>query len=1189
MLLSHTPRFLSTCWLTQALVDGSWATLTPSDLNEGYATFLAALKTMDERAVPEYSPFDMDGIALRTALGLHPSPEPFPSGYDTGRAQAMICILHFQVLDYLLASDFHHRCPLSVLTPALPTFKHPKAAIRILKPLRAWDRVLESLQTKLEEQSEPAAEEAHEFTAQPESLSPMFALSRIEARTHKLKVFKNLQAMAAGLLWILELGSPGAPVLNGAGKLAMQPLSPLRDRYNNGSLSSEILKNLNLNPAKLLGPLSMAFTISPALLLCDIDLTTTHIDLEITEELSHRLLAAGPRPKALAYVEQCVRSVARGSGGPWSAEKNAIEQLPQLLQKRPTYQTQDLVIFRDHYAPAQPAAPTPLPAAAPTPVATVWFARTEPIPLPVGGHIFTALSRRPPVLAPADVEMTLLSDLPPTERVLIPPMNSAGEKCGLSVGPGTAPIKLAEEQSASNVAANMTPTGTPSSLKDLPRGSLGPPVPASADVEMTLISLAPVNSAQEKSALSAESASDVGPNTTTPPPAPNSPPSDLEDTLFNAPLTPDTLPTPLEPTDVQITPAPRRSSRVKPEQAANAKSTTVTTTTIKRKANPRARSTQAKRPRRFPGSPIEDTALEYFATLNQDDTDSVLDLEDDTEPHALGLDFWVNDLKDIGVVERSTTPEPVTALLPDGCTERVFDYLGHRGSDVEYKLIFDVRNSMAKINPQLHTMQLSEWDAMSDKDRVKLWGTGVDLFIYGLKPRKKVTDIRDQMTKDHRLDAPLPAVQGLRIPPPDRSDDDAEVDYTAAIRTTTLRTLLDEAEKPDGLVINGLKLPSGQILHTNLLMGRQVKPRSALDPNLPLSYSGFDLELVAYRQTNGLPGFAFTQPPYLEMSFEMIATWIYIYGPGEKFWTRGLPRNIPTGARNILHSCAFDDWQPDVASVESCDYDIVALPAGEGMYLQQPGHEHAVISTDTGGLDDDRLNRTASATLGGYFFCASRMRAAMCVTLHMVLLQHILANSEHATIRVFQHCGLCANNSVPTEYPLAQRSALAAYCPDLASSRGWLDIVYLNCMIILLPCLDRRNYVSRGTPQQEVKEAAAVCESYRSWRSWLPTQYRCMAGDRELHWETDIFSPCLLHLAEVIWRYHARTVAECGDSEVFQLFTPDEFKFRIHAALHSYNHDLASAFNQSCEDGGYGETNFFLFDGDEFSLVRNEL
>ncbi|KAJ7145454.1 hypothetical protein C8R46DRAFT_1313063 [Mycena filopes] len=1175
--LSETPRFRNTCWLTKALKDGSWSSIPPASLGS-HAAFLVALKEMDHVAVPAANLLDIDGQDFRIAVGLEALMGEFPKNYTAGRAQAWVCILHFQVLDLLLATDFPKLSEPSVLTPLPTTFKYPASAIKFLKPLKNWDKHLTTFLGELVPTADSGEEAPPSNAEAPESLDPIIVFSKITGTGNKVVALKNLQAMAAGLLWILELGSPAAPLLNAAGRLAIEPLSHLKARYNTGL--PDAIKELRLSPAKLLGALSAALTITPVLLICPIDLTTTHIDFEIKEELSHRVLAAGRKSPALVYVEGCLHSLARSSGGCWSAEINATKHLPKLLLKQPAFQSRDTAIFKrimDGYESQQALAKSvpanPVPPAAPASVTTVWYPRAESIPAPAGGRIFTALSKMPSADTSSEPQMTLLSDLPPSEQVLVPPVPTMVPTIS-TTDPSPPEVTM-----GSTVVGSATPHDSPAQTSGSEANNMKDDLPLQTPGEEAITTA-----------------------TTTPPSTEKGITIDPVNPIVEGPSIPDDAPS--QPLEDEVTkPDPRRSTRTKVVAPAPVPAPALVAplkaTKTKRKAKSDPDSKVVKRPKASSEVVIDDT-----------------EMVDDTEQRMLGLDSewistidpnsWINDLKHIGPVHRSTAPERVSALLPDGSSKRVFDYLGHVGSQaIEYKLIFDVNTSMAAARDRgSKEFQLAEWQQMTDEDRVKLWGTGMDLYIYGLKPSEKVIDLRKEIAKNHRLDAPVEVqVQGLRVPPQDRSDDDANVDYTAAIRTTTLRTLLDEAEKLDHLILNALKLPSGQIVHINPLIG-----------------SGFDLELVAYRRTNGLPGFAHKDPPYKEMTFEMLGlshslsllhydigpAWIYVWGPGEKFWGRGLPRGeaLDASIRNIYHSCAFDGWQPDVASVESCDYDIVALPAGTGIYLQQPGREHTVISTDTGSPDDNSgLNRTASATLGGYFFCASRLRPTICLTLHMVMLQHVLANSDHVALwQIFIRIArfwvnitagkFSASHLIQvlmfflTECPAEEQAALAAYRPDLTTThaRGWMDIVYLSCLIVLLPALDQRNYISDGTPKDEMDEAAAFCESYQSWRRWVASRYRCMQQNRELHWEREVFSPCLLHLAEVIWQYHSRTVADCPESEVFKSFTPNEFKEGIQAALHSYNNRLASRFAASCKEVN-SKTNFFLFDGAELCLV----
>ncbi|KAJ6523371.1 hypothetical protein B0H19DRAFT_1085773 [Mycena capillaripes] len=345
-------------------------------------------------------------------------------------------------------------------------------------------------------------------------------------------------------------------------------------------------------------------------------------------------------------------------------------------------------------------------------------------------------------------------------------------------------------------------------------------------------------------------------------------------------------------------------------------------------------------------------------------------------------------------------------------------------------------------------------------------------------------------------------VQGLRVLPDD-NDNGASADYTDSIRTSTLREVLEQGEKPGGLVLNALDLPGGHFVHPNPLLG-----------------TGFDLEYIAYCQTNGLPGFPEKYPPYGEM-------------------------------------------------------------------LQQPGREHAVISSDTG--DDAALdiNRTATWTVGGYFFCASSIRPAMSIIFHMVMLQHILTNSDHfAMWPIFIRVNMFWLD-ITTARPPEDLKALAAYWPDLDNARGWMDIIYLSCMILLFPALDLRNYMHEDIPADDLSEAEAANTKYVPWHQWLAENYACFNNAlKPLDWESEIFSPCLLHLAITLSKYHQQQRARDPDVEVFQSFTEKAFTQKLCAVLAGYDCDLVSQFKSKTESTWASEdtTKFFLFDGRELHL-----
>ncbi|KAJ7856525.1 hypothetical protein B0H14DRAFT_3642576 [Mycena olivaceomarginata] len=335
--------------------------------------------------------------------------------------------------------------------------------------------------------------------------------------------------------------------------------------------------------------------------------------------------------------------------------------------------------------------------------------------------------------------------------------------------------------------------------------------------------------------------------------------------------------------------------------------------------------------------------------------------------------------------------------------------------------------------------------------------------------------------------------------------------------------------------------------------------------------SGFDLEAKAYCKTNGLPNFETKFPPYEEMYFKLLGlsntlslfhiditmTWIYNRGPGGKFWIRSRPH--------------------PGANLETHDYEVTALPPGSGIFLQQPGRRHAVIGTDT-----EHAPYAATLTIGGYFLCASRIRSAIGVIMHIVMLPHLLTNAEHVFLwQIYIRIAMFWLHI--TEDRSHEQEDLKGYLPNLSLSSGWLDIIYLACMVELLPCLDHRNYGGPGTPECEVREASAVCAKYAKWRKWLAQTHSCdKIGGKALKWERDIFSPCLLNMALALSQYHGRVALTEPTAEIFHHFTHSTFQSRLRTAPRSYNAALVAEFDSQISTSQ--RSNFFLFKGNEFII-----
>ncbi|KAJ7649547.1 hypothetical protein DFH06DRAFT_1331910 [Mycena polygramma] len=1212
MRLFATPCFQSICWRTDIMADGSWIKLDPHALGPEYACFLAALKKLDAVAVPEPKAFDMDGAEFRAALGLQELASNIPKSttYSLARGQVWACLLHFQVLDLILATDFPSLGKPSSIKSIPPTFRNINAVLGALEPLSKWVLHLNSLKAQLNGSDTPstpatavatpdgqplpssstvngqeAASGAKQQDSPPktgtviESLQALVAYSEIEGITLKAKTFKNLQAMATAIIWILELGAEHAPVLTLGNKIAINPREPVGQRFKSLPFDAAKLKKKKMTASQFFRPLSYALNISPVLLFCDMDLTTTHLDMGIEHEISHCLIAAGHKSEALAYLEQAILVLGRHT---LANEQAMAANFYRIMQDMPVQTERDTGIFSeiiqrfsDHQANI---VSNRLSQSATTQSRVFHFPRFQAIrpqmefAVPVG-PLTRALSR-----APSTPPVGARDGGPP--RPLSPPADLAG-------------ARVSDPQSTLLTKPAIVPMAATQAVLSASTGPKVSAVPESGDSNLPAVA----ESTGSNVLAVAESQIPPADDPTAGPPSPLSPvPSDHNMDADSKPASPSPS------TGKEAT---RRSTRVKAAVAVPDSQPTepAVARTTKRKASKKASEAAAKKAKLEVAKEHEHSEGEEEGSSQGDDTTPTPLFGLDTEwkdPH--NAKRWINDLAGTKPIERSAMGQTVSALLPDGITERTFEYVGHSASEhSEYKLIFDVTTSMANVRRRcsqdgalfreyntedlvypavnashLRWMDLSQWNSMSDVERVRLWGTGVDLFIFDMRAGPKTEDIRSQVAKNYRMDAPLEVqVQGLRVPPP--KDSSTKADYTKSIRTTTLRTVLEHAEKSDGLVLNALKLPSGYVVHANPLLG-----------------SGFDLEAVAYRLTNGLHGFPEKEPPYKEMYWELLglahalslfhfdisATWVYVSGP------------VHPKSRDISDVTAFENWEPDEASLESCDYEVVALPAGAGVFLQQPGREHAVISTNTGDGPSEQ-SRTATWTVGGYFFCASSIRPAICISLHMVMLQHVLTNSDHTAMwPIFIRVAMFWL-TVTADLPSEDAKALAAYCPD-RSPQGWMDIIYLSCIVILFPCLDLRPYGPHGgeaTPADELAEASAVCDKYVKWRTWLASKYIVSDGTGPLEWESRIFSPCLLHLALTLRQYHQKECTENPDLKIFQRFTVLEFTSNLSIALRGYDTKLGTQFNSKIKSKSKPQassersTNFFLFEGKELILT----
>ncbi|KAJ7228021.1 hypothetical protein B0H12DRAFT_1240362 [Mycena haematopus] len=191
--------------------------------------------------------------------------------------------------------------------------------------------------------------------------------------------------------------------------------------------------------------------------------------------------------------------------------------------------------------------------------------------------------------------------------------------------------------------------------------------------------------------------------------------------------------------------------------------------------------------------------------------------------------------------ERSATTIQLGAYCPNGSTAS-FIWRGHVNSEKEERDMLDslvismkeqnklctdgdqprprFRHHVDGVLPaappptnesDLYVMSLAQWNTCRPEERVAIFGTGCDIFVEGLVPNDLLSPL-DTLRLRHPLDAVMQVqVPGLRNP-------QKETDYTKCIRTTTLRTFLEQANSKDGLVLNCLQLPESHTPTNNLLV-----------------------------------------------------------------------------------------------------------------------------------------------------------------------------------------------------------------------------------------------------------------------------------------------------------------------------------------------------------------------------------
>ncbi|KAJ7755944.1 hypothetical protein B0H16DRAFT_1458464 [Mycena metata] len=543
--------------------------------------------------------------------------------------------------------------------------------------------------------------------------------------------------------------------------------------------------------------------------------------------------------------------------------------------------------------------------------------------------------------------------------------------------------------------------------------------------------------------------------------------------------------------------------------------------------------------------------------------------------------------------KRSEHPVVLRAYRPDGFTHREFQWVGHSTLDaVEQPMLQSLQASMDRTDARctkdgrrfrhytpgqpaapaaedefdLFVITEEQWKTMSKSERVDIWGTGSDIFVFGLGVNVNgAFDAEESLSSLHRLDQLMEVqVPGLRIPP----SAEEEGDYTKVIRITSVRTFIGHAKDPDGLVLNALSLPETHNIWPNALAGRHVDPHTM----------GM-LSLTTYqRQTNNLDGFPQECLPN-EHQFWQIAgtphtltidhidkapTRITVLGPEEKLWIR---RRRNKCERDIGDLESYTHWDPDQPDLQA-SYEGVILPPNAGTLLMQGGTEHIVVGLPPEGHDGASGQFMGTLITGGHFNVASRIRDSLCTLLHLVMLEHLLTNVSHDGLWQIQTRILAFWTSVTVSPSYNEdRHMLEPYLPRLSEKTcgGWMDIVCVASIVLLAAPFDRRR---KGIPPNERKQRTEAGKLYSNWRTWFAQSFVGTSNGVEVDWERDVFTAVLVHLALVLARYHEKQHdPQSGDGLLKQ--TNAKLAKEIGGALDAYRKGLAvrRTIRQPPEDG----------------------
>ncbi|KAJ7819230.1 hypothetical protein B0H13DRAFT_2378473 [Mycena leptocephala] len=343
---TRTPLFLNYCWRSDAFINHTWAEAA-ADL-EGINHFSKFLQKLDIDEFPRMESMDLDNAIFRAHLGLENQFGEVATTFNSKASYACwTTLLRFQVLDLLLSMTYGVSDAPCIIAPP-PT---GSSATDLLRALAKWPEHLQSLQrarlkaktkrlalkNKPDITKEIPVPEENEDDVVDESLegfNPVLALSGMHATTLATKTEKNLQAMGAALMWILE--SRALPYDIWPPKKLVS--STFKD------LSEKLKLRLNaLTVDELLRPLSYAINSSPIVAFCNFDLQHSYGNMR--SQYQTRLFLGRYQTPKLGHMVDIVHNVIRAVGVGYSVETSLESYLDPALDSLPQQVPGDTEMF----------------------------------------------------------------------------------------------------------------------------------------------------------------------------------------------------------------------------------------------------------------------------------------------------------------------------------------------------------------------------------------------------------------------------------------------------------------------------------------------------------------------------------------------------------------------------------------------------------------------------------------------------------------------------------------------------------------------------------------------------------------------------------------------------------------------------------------------------------------------------